>query len=297
MTRIIHLNGAYLPEAEARLPVMDRGFLFGDAIYEVTAMVDGLLVDNDLHLARLERSLQALGIPLPCSLEEIRKVQHNLARQNGMRDGTIYLQISRGVAERNFDPAPEMRPTFVAFCQPKVLHGTKAHDTGLAVDLAEDPRWARRDIKTVQLLGQVLAKQAAHGAGFADVWFHQDGLITEGASNTAFIVTSDGAIVTRPNSTTILPGCTRKAVEALIAVTPGLHLEERPFTPREAQEAAEAFLTSASNFVMPVVKIADKVIGNGTPGPVTRRLQALYLETAQAGTERVKFDDDDGEGA
>lgn len=281
MTRHIYLNGSYLPENEAKISVMDRAFLFGDAIYEVTAMVDGHLIDNDLHLARFARSLAELDIPLPIALENVREMQIELARRNQMTDGTIYLQVSRGVAERNFYAEPEMTPTFVAFTQAKKLYDTPAQQNGIAVALIEDPRWNRRDIKTVMLLGQVLAKQTAKAQGFSDVWLHEAGCITEGASSTAFILTADGKIITRQNSHSILPGCTRRAVMTL-AQTHNLIVEERPFTIAEAETAAEAFLTSASSLVTPVVRIGDAVIGDGKPGPVTRQLQAIYLAAARA---------------
>ncbi|MFT3688633.1 D-amino-acid transaminase [Paenirhodobacter sp.] len=276
--RQIYVNGVFQSEEHATIPVMDRGFLFGDAIYEVTAVIGGRLVDNDLHLARFERSLGELGIPLPLPLAQIREVQHELMRRNAMTDGTIYLQVSRGTAERNFLPPQGLKPNFVAFTQPKMLTDTVAQRNGISVLPLADPRWNRRDIKTVMLLGQVLAKQQARAEGYDDVWLHEDGVVTEGASSTAFILSRDGAIVTRPNSTAILPGCTRRAVLRLIETAPGLRLEERAFTLDEARGAAEAFLTSASNLVLPVVRIGEAVIGDGTPGPVTRELQRLYLE-------------------
>ncbi|WP_128255656.1 D-amino-acid transaminase [Falsirhodobacter deserti] len=283
--RQIYVNGSFLPEKEAVLPVMDRGLLFGDAIYEVTAMLDGGLVDNDLHLARLERSLGEIGIPLPMPLEEIRGVQHELVRRNGMRDGTVYIQITRGTAERNFLHGGGLTPNIIMFTQPKVLHGTAAQHEGISVALMPDPRWSRRDIKTTMLLGQVLAKEAAQAGGFGDVWLHQDGYVTEGASSTAFILTAD-TIVTRPASRVTLPGCTSKAVLRL-AEARGLSFEARAFTIEEAQGADEAFLTSASSFVTPVVRVGDAVIGDGTPGPVTRHLQQLYIEMARSSIERV----------
>lgn len=279
--RQIYVNGQYFAENEARVPVMDRGFLFGDAIYEVTAMVDGHLIDNDLHLARFERSLGELGIPLPLPLSEVAAMQRELVTRNAMRDGTIYMQVTRGVAERNFVPEADMAPTFVAFTQPKKLYDTPAQRDGIAVALMQDSRWARRDIKTVMLLGQVLAKQAAGAEGFNDVWMFEDGHITEGASSTAFIVTHDGAIITRQNSHAILPGCTRRAVMELVEKQ-GLKLEERAFTLAEAEAAAEAFLTSASSLVMPVVRVGATQIGDGKPGPVTRQLQEIYLASARA---------------
>ena len=287
MARQIYVNGAYLPEAEARISVMDRGFLFGDAIYEVTAMIGGHLIDNDLHLSRLEQSLAKIGIPMPLSLDGIREVQAELVRRNGMTDGTIYLQVSRGTAERNFLPADGIMPNFVAFTQPKRLWGTPAQQNGIAVALVHDPRWDRRDIKTVMLLGQVLAKQAAQAEGFDDVWLFENGCITEGASSTAFILTRKGTIVTRPNSHATLPGCTRQAVLRLIAARQ-LSFEERAVTVDEAQDAAEAFLTSASSLVQPVVRIGDRVIGDGRPGPVTRHLQELYLQATGAFPEATQ---------
>jgi len=281
MTRHIFLNGSYVPEDQAKISVMDRGFLFGDAIYEVTALVDGHLIDNGLHLARFARSLAELGIPLPMPLENVREMQIELIRRNQMTDGTVYLQVSRGEAERNFHPAAGLSPTFVAFTQPAKLYDTPAQRDGIAVALMSDPRWERRDIKTVMLLGQVIAKVAARTDGFSDVWLHEDGCITEGASSTAFILTKSGTIVTRQNSHAILPGCTRRAVLDL-AEQRGLAIEERPFTIAEAQNAAEAFLTSASSLVIPVVKLGDSVIGDGQPGPVTRHLQEIYLAAARA---------------
>lgn len=281
MKRQIYVNGDYVAEDEAKVSVLDRGFLFGDAIYEVTAMIDGHLVDNGLHLARFERSLGELDISLPLPLAGVQEMQRELVRRNGMTDGVIYLQVSRGVADRDFHPMPEMTPTFIAFTQSKKLYGTKSQEQGIAVALVPDPRWNRRDIKTVMLLGQVLAKREARARGFDDVWLVEDGCITEGASSTAFIVTHSGTIVTRPNSRAILPGCTRRAVMSL-AQLHGLALEERPFTLEEAQGAAEAFLTSASNLVTPVVRIADSVIGDGKPGPATQRLQSLYLDAARS---------------
>lgn len=281
MTRQIYVNGDYVAESEAKISVMDRGFLFGDGIYEVTAVLDGHLIDNDLHLARFERSLKELDIAMPLPIEGVRAVQRELAIRNGLTDGTIYLEVTRGVAERDFLPKAGTTPTFVAFTQPKKLYDTAQQREGVAVALMPDPRWHRRDIKTVMLLGQVLAKREAKASGFDDVWLFEDGCITEGASSTAFIVTRNGAIVTRPNSNATLPGCTRRAVMAL-ARARGLALEERLFTVAEARDAAEAFLTSASSLVTPVVRIADSVIGDGKPGPATRHLQEIYLAAARA---------------
>ncbi|WP_428424647.1 D-amino-acid transaminase [Pararhizobium sp.] len=277
MGRIVYVHGQFVPEEEARIGLFDRGFLFGDAVYEVTAVIGGRMIDNDLHLDRLERSLKELAIPLAFSRAEIANVQAELIARNVLQDGTVYLQVSRGEADRDFFYSDALAPCLVGFTQAKTLTGTKAQQHGIAVDLVADPRWQRRDIKTTMLLGQVMAKQAARGRSFDDVWMVEDGFVTEGASSTAHVITADGRILTRAASQATLPGCTQRALARLCA-TEGLQIEERTFTPEEAQGSAEAFQTSASSLVMPVVRIGDRVIGNGEPGPMTRKLQALYLE-------------------
>ncbi|MBZ9917125.1 MULTISPECIES: D-amino-acid transaminase [unclassified Mesorhizobium] len=277
----VYCNRRYMPEDEARIGLFDRGFLFADAVYEVTAVMGGRLIDNDFHLNRLQRSLAEICIPMPVTLPEIEAIQLELISLNGLDEGTVYLQISRGEAKRNFLFPDDLEPTMVAFTSARKLVGTKAQAEGVAVDLAPDPRWARRDIKTVMLLGQVLAKHAASEKGFDDVWFVEGGQVTEGASATAFIVTHDGRVITRANSQAILPGCTRRAV-ARLCEDQGILFEERAFSPEEAFSAAEAFLTSASSLVTPVIRIAGHRIGNGQPGPLTRRLQEIYVQTAFA---------------
>lgn len=282
----VYCDQRFMPEDQARISIFDRGLLFADAIYEVTAVIGGRMIDNDLHLQRLQRSLAEIGIALPMPMAGIEAMQHELIARNGLDEGTVYIQVSRGVAKRDFLYSGDLKPNLFAFTTARRLTGTKAQAEGIAVELAPDPRWVRRNIKTVMLLGQVLAKQAAHGSGFDDVWFVEDGLITEGASASAFIVTQEGVIVTRPNSHAVLPGCTRLAVLRLCKEE-SIRLEERAFSAQEAHEAAEAFLTSASSFVTPVVRIGNHVVGDGRPGPLTRRLQQIYLETALAGTERA----------
>lgn len=281
MERIVYTDGRYVPASDARISVFDRGFLFGDAVYEVTAVLAGRMIDNDLHLARLERSLGELGIAMPLPRKGIEAVQRDLIAKNGLNDGTVYLQVSRGSAERNFLYPAQIVPTLIGFTQPKQLLGTQSQASGIAVALVPDPRWNRRDIKTSMLLGQVLAKREAHAAGFDDVWFYEDDRITEAGSASVFIVTSGAEILTRPNSHSVLPGCTRMALLRLCDKE-GLRLREATFSPRDAQDAAEAFQTSASTFVTPVVRIADKVIGTGKPGPMTRKLQEFYLDAVQA---------------
>ncbi len=279
MGRIVYLHGEFVAEEGARIGLFDRGFLFGDAVYEVTAVVAGRMIDNDLHLARLERSLRELDIALGMSREAIIAVQSALIDRNGLQDGIVYLQVSRGEADRDFLYSEALEAKLVGFTQTKTLTGTRAQREGIAVDLIADPRWQRRDIKTTMLLGQVMVKKTARAGGFDDVWLVEDGKVTEGASSTAHVITTDGRILTRPASQATLPGCTQHAI-ARLCQTHGLRLEERAFTPEEAQAAAEAFQTSASSLVTPVVRIAESVVGDGRPGPMTRRLQALYLEAA-----------------
>ncbi|MCM2397822.1 D-amino-acid transaminase [Rhizobium sp. S95] len=279
MSRIVYCAGQFVQEDQAHVSLFDRGFLFGDGVYEVTAVIGGRLIDNDLHLARFKRSLGELAIPMPASLEQIELLQQDLITKNGLTEGTVYLQATRGQADRDFLYPDGMQTTLVGFTQAKQLLGTKAQEEGIAVALAPDPRWARRDIKTVMLLGQVMAKRDARAAGFGDVWLTQEDHITEGASSTAYIVTGDNRILTRGNSRMILPGCTRQALLRLCD-RHGLTFEERSFTQAEAESAVEAFQTSASSLVTPVIRIGDVVIGDGKPGPLTRLLQSYYLEAA-----------------
>lgn len=270
-----------MPEAQAQLSIFDRGFLFGDAIYEVTAVMASHMIDNTLHLERLERSLAMLSIPMPLPRAEIERVQNDLIARNNLNEGVIYMQVSRGEAERSFTYPKGLVPNFIAFTQTRALAHSPATESGISVQVVDDERWAQRDIKTSMLLSQVMAKQRVREQGYDDAWMVQDGLVTEGASSTVFIVTPDGSVVTRPNSNMTLPGCTRKAVLRLCEQH-GLAFEERAFSPAEAQAAAEAFVTSASMFVTPVVRIGDVVIGAGQPGPLTRKLQSYYLEAAGA---------------
>lgn len=280
MDRVVYCRNAFVPEAQAQLSIFDRGFLFGDAIYEVTAVMAGRMIDNALHLERLERSLTMLSIPMPLPRAEIEQVQNELIARNNLSEGTIYMQVSRGEAERSFSYPSGLTPNFVAFTQARELAHSSATENGISVQIVDDERWARRDIKTSMLLSQVMAKQRVHEQGYDDAWLVQGGLITEGASSTVFIVTTGDRVVTRPNSNMTLPGCTRKAVLRLCEQH-GLVFEERAFSPTEARAAAEAFVTSASMLVTPVVKIGDVVIGTGRPGPLTRKLQSYYLDAAR----------------
>lgn len=279
MARIVYLNGDFLPFEEAKIPIMDRGFLFGDGIYEVSAVLNGRLVDNEAHLARLERSLGEICIRNPYAAAEWTRLEEELVRRNGVVEGLVYMEVTRGAAERDFTFPKDAKPTVVMFTQTKNISRSPQAEAGVAVISVPDLRWKRRDIKSVALLAQVLAKQEAAQAGVYEAWMVEDGIVTEGGSSTAFIITGDGRIVTRPLSTAVLPGITRQAVMRLAAET-GLVVEERPFALDEAFAAAEAFLTSASSFVMPVVTIDGRAVAEGRPGPMTRRLRALYLDMA-----------------
>jgi D-alanine transaminase len=280
MSRIVFLNGSFLPIDEARVPFMDRGFLFGDGVYEGVAVVNGQLVDNEAHLDRLERSLREVRIPNPYTRAEWTRLQEELARRNGMAEGFIYFQVTRGVAERDFMFPEKVTPTVAMFTQSRAILSAPAAETGIAVITVPDLRWQRRDIKSINLLAQVLAKQAAKEAGAQEAWMVEDGFVTEGGSSSAFIVTPHGSIVVRPLSHAILPGITRRSLLRL-SQEGGIALEERRFTVEEAYGAAEAFLTSASNFVLPVVSIDGRPIEDGRPGPITRRLRELYLQMAR----------------
>lgn len=278
---IAYLNGVFLPLADARVSVLDRGFLFADGIYEVAAVIDGKLVDSAAHLARLERSTAAIGIALPLSARQIEAAQKELIARNGLKEGLVYLQITRGAdAARDFLPSPAIQPTLVIFVADKPFLDTPAVRTGIAVATMPDVRWARRDIKSVGLLAQAMAKRVAADAGCQEAWMVEDGFVTEGASSTAFIVTDEG-IVTRPYSNAVLAGCTGSALTAL-AQESGLSVVRRTFTVGEAIAAHEAFITSASTLCQSVVRIDGQMIGDGRPGPVAMRLRALYIDFARA---------------
>lgn len=277
MSRTVYVNGAYVPEEEAKVSVFDRGFLFADGVYEVTAVLDGKLVDYEGHVTRLARSLGELGMSMPFSSDEMLTIHRELISRNALEEGAVYLQITRGVADRDFIFPNDAEQTVVLFTQAKTLAAPKK---GLKVISVPDIRWGRRDIKTVQLLAPSMAKMAANGEGKDDAWMVQDGFVTEGTSNNAYIVTKEGKLVTRNLSNSILHGITRAAVLKLAAER-DMEIEERPFTIEEAQEAAEAFVTAATSFVNPVVEIDDVRLGDGTPGPVATRLNELYIEESR----------------
>jgi len=279
---IAYVNGTFVLLSEAKVSVLDRGFLFADGIYEVSAVLDGKLVDNDSHLARLERSVGEIKLPLPETIERIKQIQRELITRNQLRDGLVYIQVTRGADKgRDFAFPKGVKPTLMMFTSVKDIVNAASAKTGIGVITVPDIRWTRRDIKSVALLAQVLAKQAAAEAGCGEAWMIEDGRVTEGGSSSAFILTQDDVLVTRQNSSSILPGCTRKAVVKL-AEERQLRVEERAFTIEEALKAKEAFITSASLFVQPVVKIDDKTVADGKPGPMATRLREIYIEFARA---------------
>ncbi|TRW97463.1 D-amino-acid transaminase [Paracoccus sp. M683] len=282
MTRTVYVNAEYLPEDQAKVSVFDRGFVMADGVYEVTSVLDGKLIDFAGHLARLKRSLDGLQMKNPLSDDEYLAAHRRLVAENGVTDGMVYLQVTRGnPGDRDFAFPPEdTQPTVVMFTQSKPgLADSPAAQTGWKVITTEDLRWARRDIKTVQLLFPSLAKMEAKAKGADDAWLVEDGRVTEGTSNNAYIV-KGGVIVTRELSNDILHGITRAAV-LRFAREAQMQVEERSFTVAEAQAADEAFVTSASSFVMPVVAIDGQPIGDGKVGGVARRLREIYLEESR----------------
>lgn len=279
MSRTVYVNGDYLPEAEAKVSIFDRGFLMADGVYEVTSVLDGKLIDFAGHCKRLDRSLGELEMTNPHTEAEWLAIHRELVARNGIVDGMIYLQVTRGnPGDRDFAyPAADLPPTVVLFTQNKPgMADAPAARTGWKVISVPDIRWHRRDIKTVQLLYPSMAKMAAKKAGVDDAWMVEDGFVTEGTSNNAYIVKGN-RIITRGLSNDILHGITRAAV-LRFAREAQMEVEERNFTIDEAKSADEAFITSASAFVMPVVEIDGKAVGHGSVGPVAVRLREIYLE-------------------
>ena len=282
MSRVAYVNGQYQPHGQATVHVEDRGFQFADGVYEVWAVFDGRLADFDGHMTRLHRSLNELRIDIPMTREALARVLNETVRRNRVREGLVYIQVTRGTARRDHPFPPEgTAPSVVVTARSLPLSkGNASAKKGVAVITQPDIRWGRCDIKTVGLLPNVLAKQAAKERGAAEAWMVDEmGLVTEGSSTNAWIVDEDGKLRTRDTQANILQGITRAAVMALIA-DEGLELEERAFSVDEAKRAREAFYTSASGFVMPATSIDGVRIGDGKPGPIATRLRELYLDQA-----------------
>lgn len=276
MKRTVYVNGAYVCESEASISIFDRGFLMADGVYEVTSVLEGKMLDFEAHMARLERSLNELNMPSPASVEEIKDIHRRLIKDNSVKEGGVYLQITRGPDDRNFTYPKDPQPSLVLFTQEKSLLDTPQVKNGMKIISVPDIRWGRRDIKTIQLLAPSMGKMAAIEAGADDAWFVEDGFVTEGTSNNAYII-KDGVIITRNLSNDILHGITRAAVLRL-AEEAQMSVEERAFTIEEAVNADEAFVTSASTFVCPVVEIDGQKVGSGIPSSIVNRLREIYIE-------------------
>jgi D-alanine transaminase len=281
MKRIVFLNGEYVPEEEAKISIFDRAVNFGDAIYDVAGVLDGKLVDFEHHMQRYFNSLQKLALESPLSQAEILQTFRQLVDLNQLDEGLVYIQVTRGTAERDFVWPNDIKPTVFMFTQVKTASETEAAQTGIGLASTPDIRWARRDIKSVNLLGQVLAKKAAHDAGADEaLMIDADGYVTE-CGSTSFFIVRDKLILTRPLNDDILPGVTRRAVVALCN-SHGLRLVETRFTLDEALTADEAFISAASCYILPVVKIDDQEINAGKPGVLTLRLRDIYMDYARS---------------
>jgi D-alanine transaminase len=289
MSRIAYVNGRYVPFGDARVHIEDRGYQLGDGVYEVCEIRDGSLVDERRHLERLSRSLAALRIKPPLASSALHFVLEETVRRNRVRDGLIYLQITRGVARRDHGfPDQPVKPALVVTV--RALNRAKIEASasiGIAVITTPDDRWGRVDIKTIGLLPNALARQKAKEAGAKDAWFvDEDGLVTEGASSNAWIVTNDGVLVTRPSSNRILTGITLTVVKE-VAAKLQMKVEERAFSVREALDASEAFLTSATQIATPVISIDRQKVGSGKPGAVAKRLREEFHRVAEIGQKII----------
>ncbi len=276
MARTVWVNGRFCAPDEAEVSIFDRGLLFADAVYEVAGVYKGRLIDFDSHMARLARSLGELSIPQPLSRDEILAIMRELVQRNEVEEGLVYMQVTRGVEERDFVPGPDLTPTVFFFTQTKSDAERLAGEVGISLKSVPDQRWARRDIKTVGLLAQVLAKRTAKEAGADEALMIKDGFVTEGGATSAYIVKGN-KLITRPLSNDILAGVTRKALLAL-AREKDVRVEERLYSLAEMLAADEVFITGASIYVCPVVKVDDHQIGDGRPGPLVKRLQEIYLQ-------------------
>jgi D-alanine transaminase len=283
LSRIAYVNGRYLPHAGAFVHIEDRGYQFSDGVYEVCEVKDGALIDERLHLERLQRSLGELRMRMPMSAAALGVVLRETVRRNSVRNGIVYVQVTRGVARRDHAfPKPEPQPSVVVTARAlDVVANERQAADGIAVITVPDNRWSRVDIKTIGLLPNVLAKQAARDQGAKEAWFvDENGLVTEGSSTNAWIVSREGTVVTRPADHGILRGITRTVLLDVIAAE-GLQLDERAFSVEEAYRAREAFITSASQIVMPVVQIDGRPIGNGHPGSVAGGLRKAFHRHAE----------------
>ena len=283
MSRIAYVNGRYLRHGDASVHIEDRGYQFADGVYEVFEIWNGKIVDERQHLDRLERSLREMAIAMPVARNALKVIVREIIARNRVGDGLVYLQVTRGVAKRDHVfPPPDTPPALVVTAKnTSRVASDKLAEEGASVITVPDNRWDRVDIKTVSLLPNAIARQKAKEAGANEAWFiDADGFVTEGAATTAWIVTKEGTLVTRPDGTGILPGITRRTA-AVVANNQGLAVEERKFTADEALAAREAFMTAASTVVMPIVEIDGKPIANGRPGSIATALRAAFHDVAE----------------
>jgi D-alanine transaminase len=278
MSRIAYVNGRYVAQPDASVNIEDRGYQFGDGIYEVVHLYDGRFIDEDLHLARLERSLREIALPMPMPLASLRMVLREVARRNRVTEGLLYMQVTRGVARRDHAfPNKPIPPALVVTVKRIAPYPTNVDRWGAAAITMPDLRWARCDIKTVNLLPNCLARQAAREKGAIEAVLYDEatGMVTEGAATSFWIVDEAGTIRTRPLSDAILPGCTRAALMAELRDA-GIAFEERAFSMAELRRAREAFITSATSFVKPITKIDGVPVGDGEVGSVVRKLFEIF---------------------
>ena len=276
MSRTVYVNGEYLAEEDATISIFDRGFLMADGVYEVTSILGGKMIDFAGHMKRLARSMHELDMAAPETDDEIEAIHRELIKANDLVEGLVYLQVTRGAADRSFLFPDGVKSSLVLFTQTMNLTQAPAAEKGIRIISMPDIRWGRRDIKTIQLLAPSLGKMAAKAAGVDDAWLVEDGCVTEGTSNNAYIV-KGGKIITRDLSNDILSGITRAAV-LRFAREAQMEVVERSFTIEEAMDADEAFVTSATTFVTPVVEIDGQALGDGTPGTIARRLREIYMD-------------------
>ncbi len=286
MEKIVFLNNRYLKESEAKISIFDRGFIFGDGVYEVVPVVEGTVLDREPFLQRFSRSLKEIDLRLPFSQEELLDMIEKLIELNDLKEGGVYMQITRGVAPRDFAFPKDITPTCMAFSFEKNIINNPKAETGVKVATTKDLRWKRRDIKSISLLAQCMAKEDITEKGAFEGWMTEDGMVSEGTSSSAYIV-KDNTIITRPLTNSILPGIRRKIILE-IAKKYDIKVELRPFSVKEAYEAEEAFLSSATTFVLPIVEIDGIKIGDGKPGSVTKKMRELYINSAleTAGVKR-----------
>lgn len=284
MSQLAYVNGRYVPHRQAAVHIEDRGYQFADGVYEVVPIIRGVLVDEDPHLDRLERSLNELRIAMPMSRKALKMISAELMRRNGLSNGFIYMQVTRGVAKRDHKFPNGVRPALVMTTRQSRGPSAQQLRDGIGVITIPDIRWERCDIKSVSLLPNVLGKQQAVESGAYEAWMIDgDGKVTEGTSTNAWIVTQDGELITRTANNAILNGITRQRLLKL-AERDGVRFVERPFSVKEAKEAREAFITSSSNFVLPVTSIDSAPVGNGHPGLLTTQLREIYSNFASGST-------------